>query len=141
MEFHHLSTSPPRQDTSTVNFTTPKAASLSNIVDSFVSVSEMSMWKLQHCELGYFARELDNFLFGDKPETGACYHQYRVDTMGQSIPKADFYERALNTSGYPNTPIVLGDMKMQDLDMAIKETAGYCVKAMEVYSGEKKLQL
>ena len=87
---------------------------------------------------GFFACELDRFLFGNKiVKRGACYHQYPVAKVVHSIPVADLYVCGFHTDGCPGSPIVLGDMKLENLEMARKETAASCVKAMEVYAGDK----
>jgi hypothetical protein len=83
--------------------------------------------------MGFFACELDRFLFENKiVKRGACYHQYPVAKVLKSIPVADLYVCGFHTDGCPGSPIVLEDMKLENLEMARKETAASCVKAMEV---------
>ena len=92
---------------------------------------------LEIVSTGFIACELDRYLFGNNRERGTCYHQYPVDKISHSIPKADLYVCERNSDGTPGSPIALGDMKLEKLAEASKETAAYCVKAMKVYSGKK----
>jgi hypothetical protein len=132
---------------------TPNASSLERVVNNFLLLQEFSSSSVREgrgilcnselkcaeiAHTGFFALELHTFLFGNETATtGACYHQYPLEKSFNSIPTADLYVCGLDKDGYPGSPIVLGDMKLESLDLASRETAGYCVKAMEVYSGEK----
>lgn len=135
------------------NFELPTESSLQRIVTRFTVLPSLSecctqdgrgvlcKQELKDSEIahtGFFARELDRFLFpGDTCTTkGACFHQYPVDKVSQSIPTADFY--VCRYSGdFPSTPVLVGNMKLLNMDEAKRETAAYCVKVMEVYKGEK----
>ena len=83
---------------------------------------------------GYFALELHTFPFGNETATtGVCGNQYPVS---QSIPTADFNVCGLHEDKLPGNPIVVGDMKSENLVSASKETAAYCVKA---FSGKSTI--
>ena len=132
---------------------TPNASSLERVVNNFLLLQEFSSSSVREgrgilcnselkcaeiAHTGFFALELHTFLFGNETATtGACYHQYPVAKVSQSIPKADFYVCGLHEDKLPGNPIVLGDMKLEDLVSASKETAAYCVKAIEVFPGKK----
>ena len=136
-----------------LDFELPPSSSLESITDSFMLLSNLSSFpmrvgrgvmssqvkSLEIAHSGIFTRELDNFLFGGREKNGACYHQISVSKDDASISTADMYVCGLNEDGTPGSPIVLGDMKLDTFEKAVRETSGYCVKAMEVYSGEKTI--
>lgn len=141
-QFFHTST----------EFESPSAICLDYIMESFMLLPKFSSCdahegrgvmckeELKCSEVlhtGFFARELDVFLFGNKRQkSGASYYQYPVDRGSQSIPAADFYACGLNNR-FPGSPVLLGDMKVENMTTASRETGGYCMKAIEVSSGEK----
>ena len=146
-EFDHLSTS------HTMENGFEFASSLERVVNSFMLLerfsssgvregrgvmcnSELKCAEITHT--GFFALELHTFLFGNETATtGACYHQYPVSKVSKSIPTADFYVCDVHQDKLPGNPIVLGHMKLENLVLASKETAAYCVKAIEVFSGKR----
>ena len=136
-EFCHLSASCSTERD--FKFELPSPSSLESVVNSFMLLSMFSSCSVRdgrgvlcHDELkclevvstGFIACELDRFL----------YHHYPVDKVSHSLPKADLYVCERNRDGTPGSPM---DMKLEKLTEASKETAAYCVKAMEVYSGKK----
>ena len=149
-EFNHLSTSHTMENG--FKFT-PNASSLERVVENFMLLQEFSSSSVREgrgvmcnselkcseiAHTGFFVLALHTFLFGNETATtGACYHQYPVAKVSQSIPKADFYVCGLHEDKLPGNPIVLGHMKLEDLVSASKETAAYCVKAIEVFPGKK----
>ena len=146
-EFNHLSTSHTMENG--FKFT-PNASSLERVVENFMLLQKFSASsvregrgvmcnsELKCSEIAHTVLALHTFLFGNETATtGACYHQYPVAKVSQSIPKADFYVCGLHEDKLPGNPIVLGHMKSEDLVSASKETAAYCVKAIEVFPGKK----
>jgi hypothetical protein len=143
-EFDHLSTSHTMENG--FEFT-PNASSLERVVKNFMLLEQFSSSSVREgrgvmcnselkcaeiAHTGFFALELHKFLFGNETATtGACYHQYPVAKVSQSILTADFYVCGLHEDKLPGNPIVLGDMKSENLVSASKETAAYCVKAIE----------
>ena len=134
-EFDHLSTSHTMENG--FEFT-PNASSLEGVVKNFKLLQKFSSSSVREgrgvmcnrelkcaeiTHTGFFGRELVKFLFGNETATaGACYHQYPVVKVSQSIPTADFYVCRLHEDKLPGNPIVLGDMKSENLVLASKET-------------------
>ena len=93
--------------------------------------------QLQKCELtasASYARALDRFLFKDANQhKGACFHQLPVSRKSSAMERPDLYIVQLERHRYE--PILLGDVKSEDLEKASKETVAYCVKAMQLRHG------
>ena len=95
----------------------------------------MSNQKLKTAELSLtalYARALDRFLFPDElVDAGACLHQLPVKREGSAVQRADL-QVAILRDGYPYEPVLLSDVKQNNLQTAIKETDAYAITVANV---------
>ena len=118
------------------NLICPTPSSLESIGESFMLLHKFSSYTVCDGRGVMCSEELKNleivltgfFCLPTGQIFGACYHQYPVKKVNHLIPTADFYVCGLNHDGFPSIPIVLGDMKLENIELASKETTGYCVK-------------
>ena len=72
----------------------------------------------------------------------AIYYQLPVCCAGAAVERPDLYVVCLDETGYPCTPVLLCDAKLDNLSAAVWERTGYVVRAMEVrHDGVNNLPL
>ena len=66
---------------------------------------------------------MDRFIFSESERAkGACYHQLPVRRAGSGVERPDLYVACLDKTGYPCTPVLLCDVKLDNLIAAVWET-------------------
>ena len=87
---------------------------------------------LKVCEATFscmYARALDRFLFPDE-RIGACFHQGPTRNNSGTTERADIYIAPLRDFS-PMAPVLVSDVKLNELDVAKKETTLYSAESLD----------
>ena len=101
------------------------------------SIGVLASDALCYAELSFSAMlacHLDRFLFA-LSRNGVCLHQGPVrNCKPDENPEASDVYICASTAGEYGTPVLLGDVKTVNLELAVRETGFYCYACAEVHS-------
>ena len=108
----------------------PKSVGRGVMCDGALKSDELTLTAL-------YARALDRFLFPDElVHVGACLHQLPVKRVGSSVERADLQVAILHNR-CPHDPVLLSDVKLENLQGAIKETGSYAIRVANVTNEDR----
>ena len=100
---------------------------------------------MEHTSTMRFARELDHFLFAKDPSKGACYHQAPSRCRSEdsrTCERCDIYCAPFLQESYnPGGPVLLADLKNDNVGMAHRESALYGTNASKVHIGPRRWEI